>query len=123
RSPRRGRRLPTEPAGVPGGRRTARYVAVVARALPGGAPDSRSAVTPPAAATRLFRAACDGRIASAMRGPRGFGYDPIFFYPPFSATFGEIAEEETDRVSHRGLALAKVAAFLKSPEGKAFLPT
>jgi len=77
----------------------------------------------PAPATRLFRATCEGRIASAMRGPRGFGYDPIFFYPPFSATFGEIAEEEKDRVSHRGQTLAQVAAFLKSPEGKAFLPT
>ena len=105
------RLLLDELAGVPEERRTARYVAVVALARPGGA------------GARLFRATCEGRIASAMRGPRGFGYDPIFFYPPFSATFGEIAEEEKDRVSHRGLALAKVAAFLKSPEGKAFLPT
>ena len=115
------RLLLDELAGVPEERRTARYVAVVALARPGGAPDSRSAVTPPASATRLFRATCEGRIASAMRGPRGFGYDPIFFYPPFSATFGEIAEEEKDRVSHRGQALAQVAAFLKSPEGKSFL--
>jgi XTP/dITP diphosphohydrolase len=56
-----------------------------------------------------------------MRGGRGFGYDPIFFYPPFGATFGEIDDSRKDRVSHRGLAFAAVAAFLQTPEGIDFL--
>ena len=98
-----------EMAGVPEERRTARFVAVAALALP-GQPE-----------TRLFRATCAGRIAPEMRGARGFGYDPIFYYPPFGATFGEIDDDRKDRVSHRGLAFAAAAAFLKTPEGAAFL--
>jgi XTP/dITP diphosphohydrolase len=100
-----------ELTGVPGERRTARYVAVAALAHPR---DDDSAV-------RLFRATCEGRIATAPRGSRGFGYDPIFFYPPFAATFGEVDDTQKDRVSHRGLALAQVAQFLRSAEGKAYL--
>ena len=97
--------------------RTARYVAVAALARPGTpGPAGR-----PAPETRLFRATCEGRIASAMRGARGFGYDPIFYYPPFGATFGELEDDRKDRVSHRGLALAAVTAFLESPEGIAFV--
>lgn len=54
----------------------------------------------------------DGRIAEAPRGGNGFGYDPIFFYPPFGRTFGEAAREEKDRVSHRGKAFARLRGFL-----------
>ncbi len=71
--------------------------------------------------TRLFRATCEGRIAAALRGARGFGYDPIFHYAPFGSTFGEVDDARKDRVSHRGLALAAVSAFLRTPEGIAFL--
>jgi XTP/dITP diphosphohydrolase len=122
--PGRCRLLLQELAGLPEERRTARYVAVAALA-PGPAgprPASpRQPDAPGAAATRLFRATCPGRIAPEMRGERGFGYDPIFFYPSFGATFGEIPDDRKDRVSHRALAFASVAAFLKTPEGLAFL--
>jgi XTP/dITP diphosphohydrolase len=47
-----------------------------------------------------------------MRGPHGFGYDPLFFYPPFGKTFGEVAHQEKDRVSHRGKAFARLREFL-----------
>jgi XTP/dITP diphosphohydrolase len=47
-----------------------------------------------------------------MRGGQGFGYDPIFFYPPLGKTFGELTPEEKDRVSHRAMALAKAKAVL-----------
>jgi len=101
---------------IPEARRTARYVAVAALARP-AAPGG--ALRPPPD-TQLFRATCEGRIAAAMRGARGFGYDPIFYFPPFGATFGEVEDARKDRVSHRGLALAAVSAFLKTPEGLAF---
>jgi XTP/dITP diphosphohydrolase len=55
----------------------------------------------------------DGRIAPEPRGPHGFGYDPVFFYPPFARTFGEVAPAEKDRVSHRGKAFARLREFLR----------
>jgi XTP/dITP diphosphohydrolase len=54
-----------------------------------------------------------GLIAEAPRGPNGFGYDPIFFFPPYGRTFGEVAHEEKDKVSHRGKAFARLRAFLE----------
>jgi XTP/dITP diphosphohydrolase len=123
------RLLLQELAGLPEERRAARYVAVAALApgpqgprLAGPRPPSLPQPGDPGAdATRLFRATCPGRIATEMRGERGFGYDPIFFYPSFGATFGEIPDDRKDRVSHRALAFASVAAFLKTPEGLAFM--
>jgi XTP/dITP diphosphohydrolase len=53
-----------------------------------------------------------GLIAERMRGANGFGYDPLFFYPPYGKTFGEVLREEKDRVSHRGKAFARMRAFL-----------
>jgi XTP/dITP diphosphohydrolase len=55
-----------------------------------------------------------GRIASVPTGNHGFGYDPIFFYPPLRKTFGELFPEEKNRVSHRGRALRKLRKFLES---------
>ena len=62
----------------------------------------------------LFEAeeSVEGRIAEEPRGSSGFGYDPLFFYPPFGRTFGEVEREEKDRVSHRGKAFAKLRLFL-----------
>ncbi len=94
--------------GVPDERRGARYVAVVAIARPDGE-------------SRLFRGVCEGRVARAPCGAAGFGYDPLFFYPPYGATFGELTEARKDRVSHRGLAFGKLASFLGTEEGRRFL--
>ncbi|HVO10733.1 MAG TPA: RdgB/HAM1 family non-canonical purine NTP pyrophosphatase [Vicinamibacteria bacterium] len=58
----------------------------------------------------------DGVIAAEMRGPNGFGYDPLFFYPPFGCTFGEVPHQEKDRVSHRGKAFARLRRFLAELE-------
>ena len=58
-------------------------------------------------------ATVDGRIAEAPRGPNGFGYDPLFFYPPFGGTFGEVAPAEKAKVSHRGQAFARLREFLR----------
>jgi non-canonical purine NTP pyrophosphatase (RdgB/HAM1 family) len=54
----------------------------------------------------------EGRIADEPRGANGFGYDPLFFYPPFGKTFGEVPAEEKARVSHRGKAFARLRQFL-----------
>jgi XTP/dITP diphosphohydrolase len=55
----------------------------------------------------------DGEIASEARGTYGFGYDPIFFYPPFGCTLGEIDLERKATVSHRGKAFAALRAHLE----------
>jgi XTP/dITP diphosphohydrolase len=67
----------------------------------------------------LFEAeeSVEGVIADGLRGSNGFGYDPLFFYPPFGRTFGEIPHEEKDRVSHRGKAFARLRRFLESLAG------
>jgi XTP/dITP diphosphohydrolase len=54
---------------------------------------------------RTFRGVVEGRILEAYRGANGFGYDPLFWYPPFESSFGEISAERKLLVSHRGRAL------------------
>jgi XTP/dITP diphosphohydrolase len=54
----------------------------------------------------------EGFIADEPRGPNGFGYDPLFFYPSFGRTFGESAPADKARVSHRGKAFARLRRFL-----------
>lgn len=43
----------------------------------------------------------EGRLARGAIGANGFGYDPVFYYPPLGKTFGEIPEEQKNRLSHR----------------------
>ncbi len=64
----------------------------------------------------LFQAqeTVEGVIAHETKGPNGFGYDPLFFYPPFGRTFGETPPADKDRVSHRGKAFARLRRFLES---------
>jgi len=59
----------------------------------------------------------EGRIAQAPLGGNGFGYDPVFFYPPFGRTFGEVAPAEKAQVSHRGKAFANLRRYLASLAG------
>lgn len=56
----------------------------------------------------------NGEIAPAPRGTNGFGYDPIFFYPPFGCTLGELDLARKATVSHRGQAFAALRAYLLS---------
>ncbi len=60
------------------------------------------------------RESCEGRIAFELRGQNGFGYDPLFFYPPLGKTFGEIDRETKATVSHRGKALKKLSEIVPS---------
>jgi len=52
-----------------------------------------------------YEARCEGVITEQPMGVDGFGYDPIFYYPPLKKTFAQLTREEKSRVSHRGLAL------------------
>ena len=85
--------------GVPPARRTARFRCVIALAGP-------------ARAEKVVEGVAEGVIAEAPRGSGGFGYDPVFFYPPLGRTFAELSDEEKARVSHRGLALAAARRLL-----------
>jgi len=85
--------------GVPPERRTARFRCVIAIVAPDGA-------------AQVVEGTAEGVIAEAPRGAGGFGYDPVFFYPPLGRTFGELSEAEKARVSHRGAALRAARALL-----------
>lgn len=78
-------------------RRTARFVCLIALAEKG-------------ALLATFRGVVEGEILHEPRGPNGFGYDPLFFYPPFNCSFGEIGGERKLLVSHRGQALRQLLA-------------
>jgi XTP/dITP diphosphohydrolase len=56
----------------------------------------------------------EGEIATVPKGSRGFGYDPIFFYPPYGKTLADVSEQEKIAVAHRGVAFRKFAAWLSS---------
>ena len=84
---------------VPDHARAARFVCVIALVTPDGR-------------ETLVEGACIGRITRAPRGVGGFGYDPVFFYPPLDATFGELSDEDKATVSHRGRAAAAARAVL-----------
>jgi XTP/dITP diphosphohydrolase len=53
-----------------------------------------------------------GTITEEIRGPAGFGYDPVFFVPELGRTFGESSAEQKDRLSHRGKAFRKILAAI-----------
>lgn len=88
---------------IPGPERTARFVSAVALVLPDG---------------REFCAigTCEGLITREERGNGGFGYDPLFFCPAFSRTFGEISAEEKNSVSHRNRACLKLKEIISDIE-------
>jgi len=75
--------------------REARFCCVISVAVPAG-----PALT--------YEATCDGAIVNDPRGSNGFGYDPLFYYPPLGKTFGEMSLEEKSRVSHRGKAMMEL---------------
>ncbi len=59
------------------------------------------------------RGTIEGRVADEPRGEHGFGYDPMFFYPPLGRTLGELPDADKARVSHRGQAFRQLAVFLR----------
>ena len=59
----------------------------------------------------------NGQIAPAPRGTNGFGYDPIFYYPPYKCTLAELDLERKATVSHRGKAFGELRKFLIQTQG------
>ena len=87
------RKLLTEMAGKTN--RRAAFECVLSIAVPSG-----PALT--------YEARCEGLITDQPSGENGFGYDPVFYYPPLEKTFAQLTREEKSRVSHRGKALMEL---------------
>jgi XTP/dITP diphosphohydrolase len=58
----------------------------------------------------------DGEILDSPRGSGGFGYDPVFYYPPLKKTFAELSANEKNQHSHRGKAFCKLLAALDASQ-------
>lgn len=63
--------------------------------------------------TYFFEGICEGSIAKAPTGNKGFGYDPIFIPSGYEQTFGELPLDIKNSISHRGRAVRKMVDFLK----------
>jgi len=93
------RKLLDELRGVPAARRTAHFACVLALARSGRA-------------LTMAEGRADGVVLESPRGSGGFGYDPLFYYPPLNRTFAELTPEEKLEVSHRGNAFRRLAEYL-----------
>ena len=78
---------------------TARFVCALALASAGGVLWETAGVV-------------EGRLQLPPRGAGGFGYDPIFHYPPYGRTLAEVMPEEKAAVSHRGQAFRHLRRYL-----------
>ncbi|MZP28232.1 XTP/dITP diphosphatase [Heliobacterium undosum] len=85
---------------VPPEQRKARFVCVLALAMPDG--------------QKFFaEGVCDGVIATEGRGDGGFGYDPLFYLPAYEKTFAELPAEIKNKISHRASAMEKMFFLLR----------
>ena len=87
--------------GREGAERAAQYVCAAALAWPDGREE-------------VVRGTCEGVLLHEPRGTGGFGYDPLFFMPEEDATFGELAPERKNVVSHRGKAVRRALEVLRN---------
>ncbi len=62
----------------------------------------------PSGPALTYEGVCRGEIAYELKGKNGFGYDPIFYYPPLAKTFAQMSSAEKNRISHRGKAVAEL---------------
>ncbi len=85
---------------VPDGSRQAQFVCVITLVMPDGQ-------------TIQARGEAHGELLRAPKGEGGFGYDPIFYYPPLGKAFAELSAEEKNQVSHRAVALMRFNEKLK----------
>jgi XTP/dITP diphosphohydrolase len=86
--------------GVPRDKRTARFRCVIAVATPEGE-------------VELCSGECPGLITFEPRGEKGFGYDPVFYFPELGKTMAELPLEVKNRVSHRGEAAREAVRVLR----------
>ena len=85
---------------VPDGQRQAQFVCVITLVTPDGE-------------VIQARGEAHGELLREAAGQGGFGYDPIFYYPPYGKTFAQVSAEEKNRVSHRAVALRAMYEKLK----------
>jgi XTP/dITP diphosphohydrolase len=60
----------------------------------------------------------EGWIADGPTGSAGFGYDPIFYYPPYQRTLAQVSADEKAAVSHRGVAFRELKKYLEKSESQ-----
>ncbi len=87
-------------AAASGEERSARFVCVIACAMPDGE-------------IKTCRATIEGIIANEIVGDKGFGYDPIFYVPEYKCTTAEMPMELKNEISHRGKALKEMKEILR----------
>jgi len=92
------RKLLAELHGVPPEQRRAKFVSVIAVVYAGGEVCHRGEV--------------EGLIDENLRGANGFGYDPVFYYPPLKKTYAEMSAAEKNAISHRARALVSLRNWL-----------
>ncbi len=92
-------KLLKEMADIPEGRRGASFVCCLVVRTPEGR-------------ELVVEERCEGRITFTPRGANGFGYDPLFLYPPLNKTTAELSLDEKNRISHRGKALLRLGRLL-----------
>ena len=85
---------------IEGKERTCRFVCALALCIPDQEPI-------------LIQETFEGEIHDHIAGVNGFGYDPIFYFPPCQKTSAEMTLEEKNKYSHRAKALKKLYAILK----------
>ena len=88
---------------VPREKRTGRFVCLLAAAREGET-------------LATFRGTAEGIVLDAPRGTNGFGYDPLFYFPPVERTFAELTAEEKAKYSHRGRAFRKFLEWIDARE-------
>ena len=96
------RKLLSEMEGIPFEERTARFRCVIALIEKGE--------------LRVFEGICEGHIALEAQGQLGFGYDPVFIPEGMEKTMAMLTLEEKNAISHRGKAMAMLAAYLRAEE-------
>jgi len=85
--------------GVPNKKRTARFRCVIAIDWNDGTTDIAEGIA-------------EGLITEDIKGKKGFGYDPVFYFPPKKKRFSEMTTEEKNVVSHRGMALQNMVGLI-----------
>ena len=87
-------------AGVEGEKRSCRFVCAMALTIPGQE-------------TKVFKETFEGLVNDHIAGENGFGYDPIFYFPPLKKTSAEMTMEEKNQYSHRAKALKDLYHYVK----------
>lgn len=94
-------RLIRELRKIPPDQRAGRFVCVIAAARDGNT-------------LAVFRGQAEGVLLDVPRGSNGFGYDPLFYFPPIQKTFAELTPEEKAQYSHRGKAFHEFLEWISA---------